>query len=190
MSTLNTLSPVPLAQVFSLFNAVTCSSFLKALADAFSGGGGKGAAAGAEEGGSDVEMEDAEEDAPSAAGGAAGRQALCAEAIRNLAAALPLLSLKDQQDSLRKCVQVAKGLESRPCVSGSWGGGEGVRCQGLLRIRYRLRMSCIFIEPSVRLPFKLSGLCGDEPHLCIHNSKFVNVCALLHDALAPSDLLA
>lgn len=58
-----------------------------------------------------MEMEDAEEGAPSGAGGAAGRQALCAEAIRNLAAALPLLSLKDQQDSLRKCVQLLIWLE-------------------------------------------------------------------------------
>jgi len=54
------------------------------------------------EGGSDEEMEDADVDAGSGAGDAAGRQALCAEAIRNLAAVLPQLSLKDQQDSLRK----------------------------------------------------------------------------------------
>ena len=98
-------------QVFSLFNAVTCSSFLKALADAGSGGEAKQLAVA--EGGSDAEMEDAEADTPSRVWGGTRWQALCAEAIQNLAAVLPLLSLKNQQDSLRKCVRFSGYLTDR-----------------------------------------------------------------------------
>ena len=90
--------------MFSLFNVVTCSSFLKALADAHRSQGKTNAAlmtAQTEEG-SDMDMEDAEDKPSRGEGDVAATQALCAEAIQNMAAVLPLLSLKDQQDSLRK----------------------------------------------------------------------------------------
>ena len=89
------------AQVFSLFDAVTCGGFLKVLADAHRQTG-KQRAAGADAG-SDTEMEDA--DAADVAGEPAGGRGSdwCAEAVSAFAAALPLLSLKDQQDTLRRC---------------------------------------------------------------------------------------
>ena len=86
--------------MFSLFDAITCGSFLKVLSDAHRQPSAQRGAAG--DSGSDAEMDDA--DGADAAPDAPVRsdREWCAEAVAAFADALPLLSLKDQQDTLRR----------------------------------------------------------------------------------------
>lgn len=85
-------------QVFSLFDAVTCGSFLKVLSDAHRQ---RSAQRGAATDDSDAEMDDAEgADAANVQAGSGSEW--CAEAVSAFAGVLPLLSLKDQQDTLRR----------------------------------------------------------------------------------------
>ena len=90
------------AQVFSLFDAITCGAFLKVLSDAHrQPSAPRGAARDA---GSDADMDDGADGADAHPDDARMNcdSEWSAEAVAAFADVLPLLSLKDQQDTLRR----------------------------------------------------------------------------------------
>jgi len=92
------------AQVFSLFDAITCGSFLKVLSDAHRQPSSARRSA-VRDAGSDADMDDADADGAAAAASDArigGDSEWCVDAVAAFADVLPLLSLKDQQDTLRR----------------------------------------------------------------------------------------
>ncbi len=98
-------------QVFSLFDAITCGSFLKVLSDAHRQPSGQRGAT--RDAGSDADMDDADgADADASDARVSGDSEWCVEAVRAFADVLPLLSLKDQQDTLRRCYVVTPLLKS------------------------------------------------------------------------------